>query len=110
MYVTSTSILCSTDLTDFTSLLQEPEPKWRSVLDSRGVAIHQLNSIDKTLVVFRAEAVFVGVGIWDLYATIASPGARLVWDKTHDDASLLEDVNELTDLWHMKTKAAWPVS
>jgi len=101
---------CRADNIDFTSLLQEPEPKWRSVLDSRGVAIHQLNSIDKTLVVFRAEAVFVGVGIWDLYATIASPGARLVWDKTHDDASLLEDVNELTDLWHMKTKAAWPVS
>jgi hypothetical protein len=106
--VNSPFIISKLISTDFTSLLQEPEPKWRSVLDSRGVAIHQLNSIDKTLVVFRAEAVFVG--IWDLYATIASPGARLVWDKTHDDASLLEDVNELTDLWHMKTKAAWPVS
>nr|XP_019050191.1 hypothetical protein I302_00616 [Kwoniella bestiolae CBS 10118]OCF29121.1 hypothetical protein I302_00616 [Kwoniella bestiolae CBS 10118] len=94
----------------FTSLLQEPEQKWRPVLDSRGVAIHQLNSIDKTLVVFRAEAVFVGVGIWDLFAVIASPGARLVWDKSHEDAALLEDVNELTDLWHIKSKAAWPVS
>jgi hypothetical protein len=86
---------------DFTSLLQEPEPKWRPV---------QLNSIDKTLVVFRAEAVFVGVGIWDLFATIANPGGRLVWDKTHEDANLVEDVNELTDLWHFKSKAAWPVA
>ena len=95
---------------DFTSLLQEPEAKWRPVADSRGVAIHQLNSIDKTLVLFRAEAVFVGVGIWDLFATIASPGGRLVWDRTHEDATLLEDVNELTDLWHFRSKAAWPVA
>ena len=94
----------------FTSLLQEPEAKWRPVLDSRGVAIHQLDSIDKTLIVFRAEAVFVGVSIWDLFATIASPGARVNWDKTHDEATLLEDVNELTDLWHFKSKAAWPTS
>jgi hypothetical protein len=93
--------------TDFTSLLQEPEPKWRPVADYRGVAVHQLNSIDKTLVVFRAEAVFVGVGIWDLFA---SPGARTVWDKSYEDATLLEDVNELTDLWHFKSKAAWPVA
>ncbi|KAK4687442.1 hypothetical protein P7C73_g2672, partial [Tremellales sp. Uapishka_1] len=94
----------------FTSLLQEPEPKWRPVADTRGVAVHQLNSIDKTLIVFRAEAVFVGVGVWDLFATIASPGGRLVWDKSHEDATLLEDVNELTDLWHFKSKAAWPVA
>jgi hypothetical protein len=79
-------------------------------VDSRGVAVHQLNSIDKTLVVFRAEAVFVGVGIWDLFATIANPGSRLIWDKTHDDATLLDDVNELSDLWHFKSKAAWPVA
>lgn len=107
MYVTYRQLWLTSD---FTSLLQEPEPKWRPVLDSRGVAIHQLNSIDKTLVVFRAEAVFVGVGIWDLYATIASPGGRMIWDKSHDDATLLEDVNELTDLWHFKSKPAWPVS
>ena len=80
------------------------------MLDSRGVAIHQLDSIDKTLVVFRAEAVFVGVGIWDLFATIASPGGRVVWDKTGENAALLEDVNELTDLWHFQSKAAWPVA
>ena len=74
------------------------------------MAIHQLNSIDKTLVVFRAEAVFVGVGIWDLFATIGSAGSRLVWAKTHEEATLVDDVNELTDLWHFKSKAAWPVS
>ena len=94
----------------FTSLLQEPEAKWRPVLDSRGVAIHQLDSIDRTLIVYRAEAVFVGVGIWDLFATIASPGGRLIWDKTHEQATLLEDVNELTDLWHFRSRAAWPVA
>lgn len=94
----------------FTSLLQEPEAKWRPVLDSRGVAIHQLDSIDKTLIVFRAEAVFVGVSIWDLFAVIASPGGRGMWDKSHDEAALVEDVNELTDLWHFKSKAAWPTS
>ena len=89
---------------DFTSLLQEPEAKWKPVLDSRGVAIHQLDSIDRTLVVFRAEAVFVGVGIWDLFATIASNG------RSSEQAILLEDVNELTDLWHFRSKAAWPVA
>jgi hypothetical protein len=94
----------------FTSLLQEPEAKWRPVLDSRGVAIHQLDSIDKTLIVFRAEAVFVGVSIWDLFAVIASPGGRGIWDRSHDEAALVEDVNELTDLWHFKSKAAWPTS
>ncbi|KAG1741939.1 hypothetical protein EDB19DRAFT_1827874 [Suillus lakei] len=31
------------------------------------------------------------------------------WDKQHEDAMLLEDVNELTQLWHFKTKSAWPV-
>lgn len=41
---------------------------------------------------------------------VATPGARPVWDKTHEEASLVEDVNELTDIWHMQSKAAWPVS
>ncbi|KAG2751875.1 hypothetical protein P692DRAFT_20872107 [Suillus brevipes Sb2] len=31
------------------------------------------------------------------------------WDKQHEHATLLEDVNELTQLWHFKTKPAWPV-
>ena len=110
----------------FSSLLQEPEAKWRRSMcilfisfafivdvfkatDARGVSITQLDSIDPTLVVYRAEATFVGVGLWDLYAAIVSPGAKSYWDKQHDDAILLEDVNELTELWHYKTKPAWPV-
>jgi len=112
----------------FSSLLQEPEAKWRrsvytpipllnfalsltffKATDVRGVSITQLDSIDPTLVVYRAEATFVGVGLWDLYGAIASPGARCYWDKQHEDAILLEDVNELTELWHYKTKPAWPV-
>lgn len=94
----------------FTSLLQEPEQKWRPVAESKGVSVHQLDSIDRTLVVFRAEAVFVGVSLWDLFATITTPGARYWWDKTYDEALLLEDVNEVTDVWHFKSKASWPVS
>jgi hypothetical protein len=58
--------------------------------------------------VYKAEATFVGVGLWDLYAAIASPGARLYWDKQHEDAILLEDVNELTELWHFKSRSTWP--
>ncbi|CDZ97996.1 START-like domain [Phaffia rhodozyma] len=95
----------------FTSLLQEPEAKWKPILEaSQGVSVHQLDSLDPTLVVYRAEAVFVGVGIWDLLAAINSPGARAAWDKTFDDAILLEDVNELSELWWWKSKAAWPVA
>jgi len=109
-------------------LLQEPEAKWKrseppflslmcvsdfslsSIIDSeaRGVTIAQLDSIDPTLVVYRAEAVFVGVGLWELYSTIVSPGARVNWDKGHEDAVLLDDVNELTELWHWRTKPNWP--
>lgn len=92
----------------YTSLLQEPEAKWRHVSDSQGVTVTQLNSIDPTLTIYRAEAKFVGVSMWDVYSTICTPGARAQWDKTLDDAVLVEDVNELSSLWHMKTKAAWP--
>ncbi|KAF9454468.1 hypothetical protein P691DRAFT_797224 [Macrolepiota fuliginosa MF-IS2] len=94
----------------FSSLLQEPEAKWRRTTEARGVSITQLDSIDPTLVVYRAEATFVGVGLWDLFATVVSPGARIFWDKQHEDGVLLEDVNELTELWHYKTKPAWPVN
>ncbi|KAG5735141.1 hypothetical protein E4T56_gene20463 [Termitomyces sp. T112] len=94
----------------FSSLLQEPEAKWRRTTESRGVAITQLDSIDPTLVVYRAEATFVGVGLWDLYGAVVSPGAKIYWDKQHEDAVLLEDVNELTELWHYKTRPAWPVN
>ncbi|KAF9233743.1 hypothetical protein BU15DRAFT_90235 [Melanogaster broomeanus] len=93
----------------FSSLLQEPEAKWKRTTEARGVSVTQLDSIDPTLVVYRAEATFVGLGLWDLYAALVSPGARVFWDKQHDSAALLEDVNELTELWHFKTKPAWPV-
>ncbi|XP_006461684.1 hypothetical protein AGABI2DRAFT_185799 [Agaricus bisporus var. bisporus H97] len=94
----------------FSSLLQEPEAKWRRTTEGRGVSITQLDSIDPTLVVYRAEATFVGVNLWDLYAAVVTPGARQFWDKQHEDGVLLEDVNELTELWHYKTKPAWPVN
>ncbi|OAX36541.1 hypothetical protein K503DRAFT_867510 [Rhizopogon vinicolor AM-OR11-026] len=93
----------------FSSLLQEPEAKWKRTTELRGVSVTQLDSIDPTLVVYRAEATFVGLGLWDLYGALVSPGARVFWDKQHEDAVLLEDVNELTELWHFKTKPAWPV-
>ena len=51
----------------------------------------------------------MGVGLWDLYGAVVSPGARVHWDKQHEDGVLLEDVNELTELWHFKTKPAWTV-
>ncbi|KAF7289440.1 hypothetical protein HMN09_01337800 [Mycena chlorophos] len=94
----------------FSSLLQEPEAKWRRTTEAKGVSVSQLDSIDPTLVVYRAEATFVGVGLWDLYGAIVSPGAKIYWDKQHEDAVLLEDVNDLTELWHIKTKPAWPVN
>ncbi|KAL0071320.1 hypothetical protein AAF712_001176 [Marasmius tenuissimus] len=94
----------------FSSLLQEPEAKWKRTTESRGVTVTQLDSIDPTLVVYSAEATFVGVNIWDLYAAVVSHGAKEYWDKQHEDAILLDDVNELTELWHLKTKAAWPVN
>ncbi len=76
----------------------------------RGVTVTQLDSIDPTLVVYRAEATFVGVSVWDLFSTIGNPGARAYWDKTLDDATLLTDINELSSLWQTKTKPSWPVS
>ncbi|KAI0765648.1 hypothetical protein BD413DRAFT_615552 [Trametes elegans] len=94
----------------FSSLLQEPEAKWKQTVEARGVSVSQLDSIDPTLVVYRAEATFVGISLWDLYAAITTPGARAYWDKLYEDAVLLEDVNELTELWHYKTKPTWPVN
>ena len=82
---------------------------FRLAVEARGVSVSQLDSIDPTLVVYRAEATFVGISLWDLYAAITTPGARTYWDKQYDDAVLLDDVNELTELWHLKTKPAWPV-
>ncbi|GAA99568.1 uncharacterized protein L969DRAFT_73668 [Mixia osmundae IAM 14324] len=94
----------------FTSLLQEPEAKWRHISDTKGVTVTQLNSLDPTLAIYKAEATFVGVGVWDIYCAIATASARLSWDKTVEDVHLLDHVNELSSLWYFKTKAAWPVS
>lgn len=94
----------------FTSLLQEPDAKWsKPITEARGVTVTQLNSIDPTLVVYRAEAVFVGVGVWDLLSIVATPGISTYWNKGHEDAVYLEHVSELTELWHLKNRAAWPV-
>ncbi|KAL8277432.1 hypothetical protein RQP46_010154 [Phenoliferia psychrophenolica] len=94
----------------FTSLLQEPEAKWRHVSDQQGVTVTQLNSIDPTLTIYRAEATFVGVGVWDVFATVCTPGARAAWEKTFEDARLVEDVSELSEVWWARTKGAWPVA
>lgn len=94
----------------FTSMLQEPEAKWKPLSDSKGVTVTQLDSIDPTLVVYRAEATFVGVGVWDIFASISSPGTKAVWDKTLDETKLLSQVGDVSSLWQTKTKAAWPVS
>lgn len=91
------------------ALLQEPERKWRALSDSHGITVTQLNSIDPTLTIYRAEGTFVGVGIWDVYSTICTPGARMHWDKNLEEAILLDDV-DLLRLWHLKTKGAWPVA
>ncbi|KAE8266875.1 hypothetical protein A4X09_0g5471 [Tilletia walkeri] len=76
----------------FTTLLQEPEPKWKPVTDSRGVTVSQLDSIDRNLVVYRAEATFVGVAVWDLFSAISTPGVRKAWELNADDDRLLDEI------------------
>ncbi|KAE9389654.1 hypothetical protein BT96DRAFT_1003008 [Gymnopus androsaceus JB14] len=78
----------------FSSYFQEPEAKWKRTTEARGVTITRLNSIDPTLVVYRAEATFVGVGLWDMYGAVVFPGAKNYRDKQHD-AVLLEDWTRL---------------
>lgn len=41
--------------TYFSSLLQEPEAKWRHVSDSKGVSITQLDTIDPNLILYRGQ-------------------------------------------------------
>ncbi|KAJ9112079.1 hypothetical protein QFC22_006378 [Naganishia vaughanmartiniae] len=89
----------------FTSFLQEPDAKWRQVTETKGVTVHHLNSIDPTLLVYRAEAVFVGVSLWDLWAILDNWGSRAVWDKSYEKADLLEHVNEMSELWHIVHRA-----
>lgn len=94
----------------FSSLLQEPEAKWKHISDSRGVTVTQLQSIDPTLTVYRAEATFVGIGVWNVYSAINTIGARVTWDPSLSDAILLEDLNDLSSLWQIKQKGSWPVA
>ncbi|KAJ9093063.1 hypothetical protein QFC21_006556 [Naganishia friedmannii] len=89
----------------FTSFLQEPDAKWRQITETKGVTVHHLNSIDPTLLVYRAEAVFVGVSLWDLWAILDNWGSRAVWDKSYEKADLLEHVNEMSELWHLVHRA-----
>lgn len=94
----------------FTSLLQEPEAKWKHFSDTRGVTITQLDSIDPTLVVYRAEATFVGVGVWDLFAAIANAGVKNSWDKGAEESRLVEDLGDSSKVWWNKLKGTWPVA
>jgi hypothetical protein len=57
--------------------------------------------------VLRAEGVFVGIGIWDMYAVVANWGSSISWETGYDDAILLEHLNEFSELWWVKGKAAW---
>jgi hypothetical protein len=96
--------LLTGEILDFTALLQEPEVKWRRISESKGVTLYSLNSMDKTLSIHRVEAVFVGVGLWDLFAILMNWGARSAWDKAYGDAVLLEHVNEMSELWRVRQK------
>jgi hypothetical protein len=60
--------------------------------------------MDKSLLIHRVEAVFVGVGLWDLFAILMNWGARSGWDKARGEAILLEQVNEMTELWRVSQK------
>lgn len=94
----------------FTSLLQEPEAKWTRVTDTRGVTVTQLDSIDPTLVVYRAEATFVGLTVWDLYSILHAPTLAPRWTSSVEKAHLLHDFGGQSTLWHVQYPSAWPVS
>lgn len=100
----------STDLRkDFTSLLQQPAAKWRPLKDSRGVAMHRLDSIDPTVVVYRAESILVNVSIWDVFAIIKTLGDK-AWDPSLQQAVLLDHIGGQSDLWYERHSGSWPVS
>ncbi|WFD31089.1 hypothetical protein MSPP1_002122 [Malassezia sp. CBS 17886] len=94
----------------FTSLLQEPDAKWRRVADTRGVTVTQLDSIDPTLVVYRAEATFVGLSVWDFFATISTPSLAAQWDRSVGEAQLLCDVGGQSAVWHTHARGTWTAS
>ncbi|GAA6020826.1 hypothetical protein JCM10207_001669 [Rhodosporidiobolus poonsookiae] len=109
----------------FLSLLQEPPAKWRAVSDSQGVTVTQLLSPDPTLTIYRAEAVFVGVGVWDVFATVVTQGVRRTWDRGIEGVELVVgagaeeegdaqgDEGEgagLSEVWWERRKGQWPVA
>lgn len=91
----------------FTSLLQEPEAKWKRVSDVRGVTLTQLESIDPTLVVYRAEATFVGLTVWDLYSTLNSPAMVQRWSAALEEATLVQDLGGQSAVWHIRYAPSW---
>lgn len=94
----------------FASLLQEPEAKWMHVSDTRGVTVTKLDSIDPTLVVYRAEATFVGLSVWDLYTLLSTPALVASWSESIDAGALLQDLGGQSSVWHVRYAGAWPVS
>ncbi|GAA6047003.1 hypothetical protein JCM3770_004146 [Rhodotorula araucariae] len=100
----------------FLSLLQEPPAKWRHVSDAAGVSVTQLLSPDPTLTIYRAEAVFVGVGVWDVFAAVVTPGVRRTWDKNVEACQLVPEgdggpgLGELSEVWWERRKGQWPVA
>ncbi len=44
--------------------------------ESRGVSVSTLDTLSTSLIIYRAEAVFVGLGIWDLYAGVVGGWIR----------------------------------
>ncbi|KAH8101649.1 hypothetical protein DFH11DRAFT_1582692 [Phellopilus nigrolimitatus] len=69
-----------------------------------GVLITQLDSIKLTLVVYNAEATFVRRDRALGPLQRRHDTRRAHWDRQYNDATLPEDVNELSKLWHFKTK------
>ena len=68
----------------------------------RGVTVTQLESIDPTLVVYRAEATFVGLTVWDLYSALNSPAMVRRWNAALDDATLIQDLGGQSAVWHVR--------
>ncbi|WFD27859.1 hypothetical protein MNAN1_002865 [Malassezia nana] len=94
----------------FASLLQEPEAKWTHVSDTRGVTVTKLDSIDPTLVVYRAEATFVGLSVWDLYSLLSTPALVARWSAGVERGELVEDLGGQSSVWHVGYPGSWPVS
>ena len=94
----------------FTSLLQEPDTKWRRVADAANVTVAQLESVDPTLVVYRAEATYVGVSVWDVFSTLSDPALAAQWDRSVAGAELLGSAGSQSMLWHVRQHGTWAMS